>query len=157
MVGFNFAPVGWAVCDGSLLSIAQNDVLFNLIGTTYGGDGVNTFALPDLRSRVPVHQGSGFVLGQKAGQESVGLAVGQLPQHTHIAGADANAAVSSDPAGNVWAASNDFYPFAPGPGDAGMSPQALQPAGNGQSHDNMLPFLTINFIISLFGIFPTPG
>jgi microcystin-dependent protein len=157
MVGFNFAPVGWAFCDGSLLSIAQNETLFQLIGTTYGGDGVNTFALPDLRSRVPMHMGGGHTLGEMSGQESVTLTVQQIPVHTHAAAADNKAGGLASPAGSVWAASNNYKQFDPPAGaNVLMNLQAVASDGGGQPHDNMLPFLAINFIISLFGIFPTP-
>src|SRR5690242_13853470 len=104
--GGTFAPLGWAFCNGALLSIAQNGALFNLIGTTYGGDGQNTFALPDLRGRVPVHQGTGYVMGQVAGEETVTLTTSQLPAHTHGVQAQENTGDQSSPANNVWAASS---------------------------------------------------
>lgn len=160
MFGGNFAPSGWAFCDGSLQSIANNTVLFQLIGTTYGGDGVSTFALPDLRSRVPVHMGilsgvSTYPLGQNGGFESVTLTTAQIPAHGHVPMADANAATLTGPQNNTWAASNNYDQFAP-PAAVAMKSGAIGSAGGNQPHDNMLPFLTINFIISLFGIFPTP-
>lgn len=150
----NFAPQGWAFCDGSLLSISQNDALFALIGTTYGGDGQNTFALPDLRSRVPIHQGSGFPLAQAGGAEAVTLTVPQLPSHTHAPQAITPSGSQAGPGGAAWAQSslNQFSTSAP---SAGMDPGALGSAGGSQPHDNMMPFLAINFILSLFGIFPT--
>jgi microcystin-dependent protein len=156
MFGGNFAPAGWAICDGSLLAISQNDVLFQLIGTTYGGDGQNTFALPDLRSRIPVHQGPGFVLGQSGGAETVTLTESQLPAHDHIPLASSAAGSSHDPTGNVWAnwTGSQYTDQAP---NGLMSPAAVSLAGAAQSHDNMAPFLDINFIISLFGVFPSQG
>lgn len=159
----NFAPNGWALCDGSLLSIAQNDVLFNLIGTTYGGDGQNTFALPDLRGRVPVHQGQGpglspYAIGQAAGTEQVTLIAQQLPSHTHVLNATtADATVGAGVAGNLTgkAATTSLYGNTPGGG--ALAAQALTASGGNQPHNNMAPFLGLNFIISLFGIFPSQG
>jgi microcystin-dependent protein len=156
MFAGNFAPAGWAFCDGSLLSISEFTALFQLIGTTYGGDGQTTFALPDLRSRVPVHVGPGFVLGQSGGVETVTLTVSQLPAHTHAAAADNNTGTAAAPGGNVWAASNNYYQFAPGSGAATpMNAGAVALSGGNQPHDNMIPFLAVNFILSLFGIFPS--
>jgi microcystin-dependent protein len=153
MFAGNFAPVGWAFCDGSLLSISQNPTLFQLIGTTYGGDGQTTFALPDLRSRVPVHVGPGFALGQTGGEETVTLTVSQLPAHSHVPQANGNAGTQSSPAGGVWAGGVSRYTnTAP---SVGMAPAALGAAGGSQPHDNMVPFLVINFILSLFGTFPS--
>ena len=157
----NFAPVGWAFCDGSPLSIAENEVLFNLIGTTYGGDGVQTFALPDLRGRVPIHQGQGpglspRVLGAMGGEENVTLTPGQMPSHNHVINATAAAASAAQGvAGSLtaMAATTQFYGSTPGGGT--MAPQALQPTGGGQAHNNMAPFVGLNFIISLFGVFPS--
>jgi len=157
MMGCNFAPNGWAFCDGSLQAISQNTALFQLIGTTYGGDGVNTFALPNLSGRAPVHQGPGFVIGQLSGVESVTLTPSQMPIHSHvpqaaISGAPGNPANS--PAGNVWSGwtGGQFTTQAP---TAAMDPAAVGSAGGSQPHDNMPPFLVINFVISLFGIFPS--
>lgn len=149
----NFAPQGWAFCDGSLLDIATNDALFNLIGTTYGGDGVNTFALPDLRGRIPFHSGVDPI-GTASGQETVTLQTSQLPQHTHIAQASANAATATTPAGNTWASWGDaqYVDVVP---DQPMDPAAIGPAGGAQPHENRPPYLGLSFIISLFGIFPT--
>ena len=155
----NFAPVGWATCDGQLLAISQNDVLFQLIGTTYGGDGQQTFALPDLRGRIPVHQGQGsglsnYVLGQNGGAESVTLTTGQLPVHTHAASAASGVGHISEPAGAVPAAHRDYPVFDSAPGSP-MAATAIATAGASQPHENMPPYLCINFIISLFGIFPS--
>ena len=154
MFGGNFAPVGWAFCDGSLIPISENDALFNLIGTTYGGDGTTTFALPDLRSRVPVHQGPGFVIGQAAGAETVTLTVNQIPSHTHGAQANTNGTQTS-PANNVWAGSSLGQFDNANPPDSSMAANAIGNTGGSQPHDNMIPFLAISFILSLFGIFPT--
>jgi len=156
MFGGNFAPQGWMFCDGSILAIAENDALFALIGTTYGGDGQTTFALPDLRSRVPMHQGNGHTLGEMSGSETITLTVNQLPSHSHVPQAS-NAGGATSPAGNVWANSAALQ-FAP-------SNSSLQPmnqgvmgtAGGSQPHDNMLPFQAVSFIISLFGVFPSQG
>ncbi len=153
----NFAPVGWAFCDGSQLPISSNDALFNLIGTTYGGDGVNTFALPDLRGRAPIHFGPGFALGQAGGVEAVTLTTSQIPSHSHVpqAASAASGNPANSPAGNVWSGwtGGQFDTQAP---TVSMSPAAIGLDGGSQPHDNMVPFLTINFIISLFGIFPSP-
>ena len=155
MFGGNFAPAGWAYCNGQLIPISENDALFTLIGTTYGGDGQETFALPDLQGRVPIHQGNGFVLGQKAGVESVTITTQQLPTHSHAWLASKDTGGTTNPPGNVAAS-------IPGGGSVyiqdsasvALNPQSLQPQGGSQPHENMQPFLVISFIISLFGIFP---
>lgn len=154
MFGGNFAPAGWMLCQGQVLAIAENETLFQLIGTTYGGDGQSTFALPDLQSRVPVHVGNGFVLGQRSGVETVTLTLNQIPIHTHSPAASALGAASRDPAGNLWAAWNSSQ-FSDQATDGPMNAGAITTAGGSQPHDNMVPFLAINFIISLFGIFPS--
>lgn len=152
----NFAPLGWALCDGALMSIANYEVLFNLIGTTYGGDGMNTFALPDLRGRAPIHQGAGFIIGQSGGTETVTLAANQLPSHTHApaAASGGSGTPANSPAGKVWSGwtGGQFSSQAP---TAAMNPAALSADGGSLPHDNMVPFQAINFIISLFGIFPS--
>jgi len=157
MFAGNFAPVGWAFCDGAVMAISQNDALFNLIGTTYGGDGQTTFALPNLQSRVPVHVGPGFSLGQGAGVEQVTLTTSQIPAHTHVPQASTTATAPpnvTSPSGGVWAQStlNDYSSAAP---SSNMDPTAIGPAGGSQPHDNMIPFLAVNFILSLFGVFPS--
>jgi microcystin-dependent protein len=156
MFAGNFAPAGWLFCDGSLLPISEYETLFQLIGTTYGGDGQATFALPDLRSRVPVHAGNGVVLAETGGVEAVTLTVSQIPAHTHTVGAGGSGN-TQDPTGAVVAqsAATVYYPGAPGLN--AMLPATLQPAGGSQPHSNMQPYLGINFIISLFGIFPSPS
>lgn len=159
MFGGNFAPVGFAFCDGQLLPIAEYDALFALIGTTYGGDGQTTFALPDLRGRLPVHTGQGnglsnYVLGQSGGSETVTLTAQQLPAHTHAAQAQSAAGNQSAPGGGVWASSgqNQFSASAP---NTGMSAAAIGPAGGSLPHDNMMPYQVVSFIIALYGIFPS--
>lgn len=170
----NFAPQGWAFCDGSILAISDNDTLFNLIGTTYGGDGQSTFALPDLRGRVPIHVGPGFVLGQSAGSETVQLTANHLPAHKHAVGGPvyipslgANPGTLLPASGNYPAitsgnqvystvkhATNQLSPLQVTPSN-GTTMMTVVGAGNGIPKENMQPFLTINFIISLFGIFPS--
>lgn len=160
MVGFNFAPEGWAFCDGQLLAISQNDALFNLIGTTYGGDGQSTFALPNLQGRLPVHQGTdtsgnSYVLGQQAGAETITLTTNQMPVHSHAA-TDTSRGTLLSPTNAIWAGTSQHtYSTAAPTGD--MNAAAVGTAGGSQPHDNMPPFLAINFIISLFGIFPSQG
>lgn len=153
MFSGNFAPLGWAFCDGAIMAISENDTLFQLIGTTYGGDGQQTFALPDLQSRIPAHIGPGYAFAQAFGVESVTLTVSQLPAHAHIPQAS-QAGNRAQPAGNVWAGSalNQFSTAAP---TTTLDPAAISPNGGTQPHDNMSPFLAVNFIISLFGIFPS--
>jgi microcystin-dependent protein len=157
MFAGNFAPVGWNLCQGQLLAISQNAALFNLIGTTYGGDGITTFALPNLQSRVPVHQANGFSVGQSAGEETVTLTVSQIPSHSHVPQANSKAGTANGPGSNVWASSataNQFSTAAPNVANT-LAANAVASAGSSQPHDNMVPFLVINFIISMFGIFPT--
>ena len=154
----NFAPAGWMFCDGQALPISENETLFNLIGTTYGGDGQQTFVLPDLRSRIPLHQGNGSVLAQTGGVEAVALTQVQMPAHTHPASANgggnvvspANAYWSTDPAGNTAA-----YVTAATGFDGTMAANAIVSAGGNQPHTNIQPFTCVSFIISLFGIFPS--
>src|SRR5712692_8401961 len=154
MFAGNFAPAGWAFCNGALMDISENETLFNLIGTTYGGDGQSTFALPNLQSRVPVHVGPGFALAQTGGAETVTLTTNQIPAHSHVPQAFATQGGASSPLGNVWAQSTLDQYSASAP-NANMDPGALGPTGGSQPHDNMIPFLAINFIISLFGVFPS--
>lgn len=162
MFGGNFAPSGWALCDGSLRSIAELEPLFTLIGTTYGGDGQNTFALPDLRGRLPVHHGAGpglstRVIGSSGGAEAVTLTQAQLPSHTHQARAASTSGTSTSPGAGYPAAVNSGGRYASalsGPVDQPMSAAAVAPAGGGQPHTNLQPFVCVTFIIALFGIFP---
>jgi microcystin-dependent protein len=158
MFGGNFAPAGWAFCDGALQPISQNDALFALIGTTYGGDGQTTFALPNLQSRIPLHSGQGpglsnYTLAQTGGAETVTLTVQQVPAHSH-APAAATAATGSDPAGSV-PAGGSVKQFSSQPPDQPMNAAQAGVAGGSQPHANMPPFLALNFIISLFGVFPS--
>ncbi len=155
----NFAPLGWMLCQGQLLPIAENTTLFQLIGTTYGGDGQSTFALPDLQGRVPVHMGTGpglssHTIGEQGGAEAVTLTTNQIPAHTHPGQASSAAATASGPAGNVWA-TGTTTPFSDQAADSHVQAAAIQTVGGSQPHDNMVPFLAVNFIISLFGIFPS--
>jgi microcystin-dependent protein len=150
----NFAPVGWMFCDGQLLPISENETLFQLIGTTYGGDGVTTFALPDLRGRLPLHQGNGFVIGQAAGAEDVTLTVNQMPAHSHPAVATTNQGTQGNPGGNVLSNSQGAKPYIEDAPTGNLSPQSVSPVGGSQPHSNLQPFICINYIISLFGLFP---
>ncbi len=154
MFAGNFAPVGWAFCDGSLIPISENETLFNLIGTTFGGDGQSTFALPDLRSRVPIHISSGFALGQSGGEELVTLTLSQIPAHSHVPQADSGLGTQVAPAGNVWANSANS-PYSNNAPATAMAAQAVSVDGGSQPHDNMIPFLAVNFILSLFGVYPS--
>ena len=156
----NFAPQGWAQCNGQLMPISQYDALFSLIGTTYGGDGQTTFALPDLRSRVPIHQGQGaglsnYSLGENGGAEAVTLLTTQLPVHTHPAMGNSDAGTNTDPTGGVWASSPTNMYIAGASANTNMNPTSISGSGGGQPHDNMLPFVTLNFCIALEGIYPS--
>ena len=158
LFGGSFAPAGWALCNGQLLPISENDALFVLIGTTYGGDGQQTFALPNLQSRIPLHQGTrdsrNFVLGEIAGVESVTLTTQQIPVHSHALLATSSAGSANSPAGRVTAAppSIDYY-IEDTPSVAAHA-QAVAPVGGSQPHENMQPYLCLHYIISLFGVFP---
>jgi microcystin-dependent protein len=160
MFGGNFAPVGWMFCDGQLLPISENEILFQLIGTTYGGDGESTFQLPNLQSRVPIHMGSNagqtFNLAQAAGVESVTLTVQQLPVHSHVLTGSTGNASDPNPSGNVLATSTVVQPYAVESVAGNLAVNAVTPIGGSQPHDNLQPYLCVNFIISLFGIFPSP-
>jgi len=157
MTGFSFAPKGWALCNGQLLPINQNQALFALLGTTYGGNGITTFALPDFRGRVPTHVGAGFDLGQQAGEASHALNAAEMPAHTHSLGISTAASHQADPAGrvlgNVEAGALNYY--APMDGSATLAANTVANSGGGQPHENMQPYLTLNFIIALQGIFPS--
>jgi len=162
MVGFNFAPRGWALCDGQLLAIAQNTALFSLLGTTYGGDGRTTFGLPDLRSRVPMHAGTGpgltpRQLGAKFGLETVTLNVSQLPAHTHAAQASSGSGNANSPIGRIWSkdAGVQSATYTGNAPDGSMAANAIGNAGGGQAHDNMPPVQVVNFVIALVGLFPS--
>lgn len=153
MVAFDFAPRGWALCNGQLLPISQNQALFSILGTTYGGDGQTTFALPNLQGRVPVHFGSGVTLGEIQGETAHTLITSEMPAHTHLAQGSTAAAASGTPVGNTWA-SQTANPYGSAP-DTAMHPTAIGIAGASQAHENMQPYLVINFAIALQGIFPS--
>jgi microcystin-dependent protein len=159
MFAGNFAPVGWELCDGQPLAISENEALFQLIGTTYGGDGESTFNLPNLQSRVPIHMGTGpdgttYQLAEMAGTEAVTLTMQQIPNHTHAWLASNASASSKQPVGGVpGITQGDFYTTSISP--IAMAPQSITPVGGSQPHENNQPFLCINYIISLFGIFPS--
>ncbi len=163
LVGFSFAPRGWAFCDGQVLAIAQNEALFALVGTTYGGDGQATFALPDLRSRVPIHQGNGpglsnYSMGQVGGTESVTLTINEMPAHTHTLGeaainSDSKSPVGAVVPGNVSGTNTNIYSTAAT--DSNMAPNIVATGGASQPHNNIQPFVTINYCIALEGIFPS--
>lgn len=158
MFAGNFAPAGWMFCEGQLLPISENETLFNLIGTTYGGDGQSTFALPDLRGRLPIHFGGGFVLAETGGAEEITLTVNQIPLHTHPMPGSSGAATTSDPTTNILATAPlaTTFPYGTDAPLTALSPKAVGPTGGSQPHSNFQPYLCVDFIISLFGIFPSP-
>jgi microcystin-dependent protein len=153
IVSFGFAPRGWVACNGQLLPINQNAALFSLLGTTFGGDGRVNFALPDLRGRVPIHVGNGYTLGERGGEQAHTLTVSEMPAHTHALRASPTRANSTNPAGSVLAAANNAYRRP----DAAttLNPATLATGGASQAHLNMQPFLALNFVIALQGIFPS--
>ncbi len=159
---YNFAPVGWAFCAGQLMPISENDTLFNLIGTTFGGDGQETFQLPNLQGRTPIHQGTSrtgttYIIGETGGVETVTLTLAQIPAHMHPAVASDNAQSSANPNGNLLGANGPLM-YIPNVSPSGsMAGNMLGSAGGSQPHDNRQPYLTLNWCISLFGIFPTQG
>ena len=157
MFAGNFAPAGWMFCEGQLLPISEYQTLFNLIGTTYGGDGQNTFALPDLRGRLPIHQGNGFTLAETGGVETVTLTVSQIPAHTHAFLGSTDVATQTAPTGLVGGKSSGatISPYGTDQPQGPLSPQAIGSTGGSQPHDNFQPYLCIDFIISLFGVFPS--
>jgi microcystin-dependent protein len=155
MFAGNFAPAGWMFCEGQLLPISEYETLFNLIGTTYGGDGQSTFALPDLRGRVPIHMGNGFTLAETGGAETILLTTQQIPAHSHHLLASTSLATDSDPQNHLLAQTRavDLYTFnAP---STSLSANAIGSTGGSQPHTNFQPYLCVDFIISLFGIFPS--
>lgn len=156
MFGGNFAPAGWMFCEGQLLPISENETLFQLIGTTYGGDGQSTFALPDLRGRVPIHQGNGFILAETGGAEEITLTVQQIPLHSHVPLANSGNASSTDPENNFWAAQTSLLQYSgTGTANINLAVNTLAATGGTQPHTNFQPYLCVDFIISLFGIFPS--
>ena len=155
MFAGNFAPAGWMFCEGQLLAISGNDTLYNLIGTTYGGDGESTFALPDLRGRIPLHQGNNVQLAETGGTESVTLTTQQVPGHTHALLGSTDIAQQSGPTNQVLARTTAESAYGGDTPFGSMSPSVVSSVGGSQPHSNMQPYLCVNFIISLFGLFPS--
>ena len=158
MFGGNFAPAGWMFCEGQLLPISENETLFQLIGTTYGGDGESTFALPDLQGRVPIHQGNSFTLAETGGVEDVTLTVQQISAHSHPMIATGAQATTNAPTDNVFASStgSTIFPYGSDQPTTTLQAATLSAVGGSQPHTNFQPYLCVSFIISLFGIFPSP-
>lgn len=160
IMSFNFPPKGWALADGQLLPINQNQALFSLLGTTFGGDGRVNFALPDLRGRTPIHVGAGHTLGERGGEQAHTLSIAELPTHTHVLNASSAAADAAVPGGNLLGAVDisTFDNAYAGPSNmVAMAPQAMGNTGGSQAHLNMQPFLTLSFCIALQGLFPSPN
>jgi microcystin-dependent protein len=155
MFGGSFAPAGWAMCSGQLIPISQNDQLFVLIGTTYGGDGQETFALPDLQGRIPVHQGKGLTIGEKAGVESVTLTTQQIPVHNHAFLGSTTLATDANPGNLIVSQTRNYDLYTSDVGSLALASGAVSIVGGSQPHENMQPYLVVTFIISLFGFFPT--
>jgi microcystin-dependent protein len=149
---FNFPPKGWALCNGQLISVSQNEALFALLGTTYGGDGVNTFGLPNLQGLVPVHMGTGFSLGQSGGEEAHTITAAEMPAHTHALNASPSAGNAASPSNAMFAAETAYVPAAQ---LTQAAASAVSSVGASQPHSNLQPYLTLNFCIALQGIFPT--
>jgi microcystin-dependent protein len=155
IVPFGFAPRGWALCNGQTLAINQNQALFSILGTTYGGDGRTTFGLPNLQGRVPLHTSSDFVLGQKGGEEAHTLAISELPSHTHGVIGSSNAADNTSPVGGFLADSNNANYVGTAAINTTLSAATVLDDGGGQPHENRSPFLALNFAVALVGTFPT--
>lgn len=156
LMSFVFAPKGWALCNGQLLPINQNQGLFSLLGTTFGGDGRVNFALPDLRGRTPIHVGAGHTLGERGGEQAHTLSIAELPTHTHVLSATSTPGTQAIPANNLFAATASQMYHAPDAGLGAMAPGVVANVGGSQAHLNMQPFLTLSFCIALQGIFPSP-
>jgi microcystin-dependent protein len=156
MFAGNFAPAGWMFCEGQLLPISENETLFQLIGTTYGGDGESTFALPDLRGRLPIHQGNGFILAETGGAEEITLTVSQIPAHSHPFLASNAAGDQISPIGTLASRSFSVTPYLNDAPTGNFAADAITSTGGSQPHTNFQPYLCVDFIISLFGIFPSP-
>ena len=154
LISWNFPPKGWAFCNGQFLPINQNQALFSILGTTYGGNGQTTFALPDLQNRVPMHTGDGHFLGEKAGEEAHTLTQSELPTHNHLPSCTDVVGTAATPSNNVWAG-NSGSPYSDQAINAAMNAGNVAPAGGSQPHNNLSPYLTINFIIALQGLFPS--
>ena len=158
MFAGNFAPAGWMLCEGQLLPISENETLFNLIGTTYGGDGESTFALPDLQGRIPVHQGNGHILAETGGAEEITLTANQIAAHTHPLAASQNAGSAANAQNNDICSSPSLLLYIEGQSpDTNLSPSVVGSTGGNQPHTNFQPYLCVNFIISLYGIYPPPN
>ena len=155
MFAGNFAPAGWMFCEGQLLPISEYETLFNLIGTTYGGDGQSTFGLPDLRGRLPIHYGNGFTLAETGGVETITLTVSQIPAHSHPLLVSSQNALSAQPAGAVLGQPTTIDAYRVAVPDSSLAPTSISSVGGSQPHDNFQPYLCVSFIISLFGIFPS--
>lgn len=155
IMSFQFAPQGWALCDGQLLPINQNQALFSLLGTTFGGDGQTSFALPDLRGRTPIHVGNGHTLGERGGEQAHTLSISELPTHTHIAQGSSSNANTPLPGNSVLAAAGNLYTDAANL--TSVHPGTIANAGGSQAHNNMQPYLTVSFCIALQGIYPSPN
>jgi microcystin-dependent protein len=155
MFAGNFPPSGWMFCEGQVLAISENETLFQLIGTTYGGDGQSTFALPDLRGRLPIHQGNNFVVGEAGGAETITLTVQQIAAHSHPLLATSATGNDPNPQGNVLAESSAISMYQSASPTTAMAVQSIGPVGGSQPHTNFQPYLCVDFIISLFGIFPS--
>jgi microcystin-dependent protein len=155
IVGFAYAPQGWALCNGQFLPINQNQALFALLGTTYGGNGQTTFALPDLRGRVPMHEGSGHTLGERAGAQAHTLTISELPAHTHFVNASSSQGNDPNPGAHILASPLNLS-YRPPEALVALHPATITNVGGSQAHLNMQPFLTLNFCIALQGVFPSP-
>lgn len=156
MFAGNFAPAGWMFCEGQTLPISENETLFQLIGTTYGGDGQTTFALPDLRGRLPIHQGNGFILAETGGAEDITLTVNQIAAHTHPLLGSTSSGTDNHASGKMLAQSPSVSLYVEAATDGNLASNAVTPVGGSQPHTNFQPYLCVDFIISLFGIFPSP-
>lgn len=154
IVGFNFAPRGWAFCDGQILPINQNQSLYSLLGTTYGGDGRTSFALPDIRGRVPIHVGNGHALGQKTGEETHTLSAAEIPGHQHAVNGTSNAVTEATPSNARLPGTNNSKPYTNSAGGS-LGSNSISNIGGGQAHNNMQPFLAMNYCIALQGLFPS--
>jgi len=155
IMSFGFPPKGWALCDGQLLPIDQNQALFSLLGTTYGGDGRVNFGLPDLQGRVPIHMGNGYVLGERGGEQAHTLSISEIPTHTHTANGTSSEGNTADPTSALWAGITQDPIYVDGNGNTAMNPGSLANTGGSQAHLNMQPFVTLSFCIALQGIFPS--